>query len=158
VDVDEAQAHIQRAMQMGLVPLIAHTVFDAYLLGIPYRRMLTICFCCDCCCTVRKGMRLAPSSLWDIVHPLPGLIVQVNEGCVGCGSCQVVCPIGAISIHEGRACIAEWCKGCGRCALECAVGAIELKLADDAEALSRLLQHIQGQTEIGGNGHRSRFN
>ncbi len=46
--VEEASQHIQRGLQAGLYPLIAHTVIDAITLGIPYKRMLTVCFCCEC--------------------------------------------------------------------------------------------------------------
>ena len=51
--VEEALDHMQTALSKRVTPLIAHTQFDSYVLGIPYRRMLTICFCCDCCCAVR---------------------------------------------------------------------------------------------------------
>ncbi len=61
VGLDEARAHIGRAIQIGLVPLIVHTAFDAYMLGIPFNQMLAICFCCDCCCTVRSSLRLGPN-------------------------------------------------------------------------------------------------
>ena len=69
---ETALAHIQKAVQLGLVPLIVHTAFDAYMLGIPYHQMLAICFCCDCCCTVRSGLRLGPPAFWDAVETLAG--------------------------------------------------------------------------------------
>jgi hypothetical protein len=83
VGVDEALAHIRRAMGIGLVPLVVHAAFDAWVLDIPYGRTLAICFCCDCCCTVRQGLRLGPPTFWDTVVRLPGLTVAV--GCATCG-------------------------------------------------------------------------
>lgn len=49
--------------------------FDAWLLDIPYRRAIAVCFCCDCCCSVRQGLRLGPAAFWETVVRLPGLSV-----------------------------------------------------------------------------------
>jgi ferredoxin len=47
--------------------------------------------------------------------------------CVGCGVCESVCPVEAISI-EGEARIhIERCIGCGRCVRECPQGALSLE-------------------------------
>jgi UDP-glucose 4-epimerase len=150
VDVDEAIAHVQEAMDLGLVPLIVHTTFDALTLGIPYRRMLGICFCCDCCCTVRQGLRLGPPAFWDIVIRLPGLHVEVDEACVGCGACVEACYVGAISLAHGRARVdAELCKGCGRCLPVCPASAITLQLDKDVDTMKQLAHRIAQRTDIG---------
>jgi ferredoxin len=50
-----------------------------------------------------------------------------TELCVGCGTCESVCPVEAISI-EGQARIhIERCIGCGRCVQECPEGALSLQ-------------------------------
>lgn len=147
--VDEALAHARQAMDAGLVPLIVHASFDAWLLGIPYRRMLAVCFCCDCCCTVRQGLRLGPAAFWETVVRLPGLAVNVGPECTGCGACVAVCHVGALSLAEGMARVDEGCKGCGRCAAACPAGAITLRLAEDVDVLDRLLERIEQRTEIG---------
>jgi len=150
VDQDEALAHVRRAMSVGLVPLIVHTTFDAIALGIPYRRMLGICFCCDCCCTVRQGLRLGPPAFWDIVVRLPGLAVEVNGACSGCGLCAESCYVDAISLSEGRASIdAELCKGCGRCLMACPTGAIRLRMDEEIDSLGQLVGRITQRTDIG---------
>lgn len=150
VSADEAMAHVRRAMALGLTPLIVHTVFDAWVLGIPYRRMLGICFCCDCCCIVRQGLRLGPQAFWDIVVRLPGLAVEVGPECTGCGTCLDACYVQAIVIEDGRACISdEQCKGCGRCVAICPAGAITLRMAGDVDVLGRLLARIERRTDIG---------
>jgi UDP-glucose 4-epimerase len=148
--VEEALAHMERAMAAGLMPTILHAAFDAYLFSIPYRRMLTVCYCCDCCCTIRYGLRAGTQAFRDAVVRLPGLTVQVQEGCTGCGACLLACNAGAIALHEGRARVDEArCKGCGRCAEACPVGAIEVRVADEAEMLGGLYARIAGRTEIG---------
>ena len=147
--VDEALAHMQRAMEIGLVPLIVHAAFDALTLGIPYGRMLAVCFCCDCCCAVYQGLRLGPPAFWDTVVRLPGLTVSVGLDCVGCGTCVDVCPVRAISLNNGSARIGEQCKGCGRCVDVCPTGAITLRVADGVDVLGDLLVRIEQQTDIG---------
>ncbi len=154
--VEEALAHMERAMSAGLMPTILHAAFDAYLLNIPYRRMLTVCFCCECCCTVRYELRTGPQAFRDAVVRLPGLTVRVGEGCTGCGACLTVCDAGAIALQEGGASADKgaWideaqCKGCGRCATTCPAGAIEVRVANEAEVLGGLYARIAGRTEIG---------
>jgi ferredoxin len=149
VDAAEALAHVQRAMEIGLVPLVIHAAFDAWVLGIPYDRTLAICFCCDCCCTVRQGLRLGPPAFWDTVVRLPGLTVAVGPECVGCGACVDACHVRAISLDDGQAHIGDHCKGCGRCAAVCPIGAITLHLAEDVDVLDHLLTRIEQRTNVG---------
>ena len=149
VDAAEALAHVQRAMEIGLVPLVVHAAFDAWVLGIPYDRTLAICFCCDCCCTVRQGLRLGPPAFWDTVVRLPGLVVAVGPECVGCGACVDACHVRAISLDDGQAHIGDHCKGCGRCAAMCPIGAITLHLAEDVDVLGHLLTQVEQRTNVG---------
>jgi len=148
IGVEEALAHARQAIQAGLVPLIVHAAFDAFLLGIPFHRMLAICFCCDCCCTVRQCLRLGPPLFWEAVIRLPGLTVTAGPGCSGCGECLELCHVRAISLDDGHAVIGQHCKGCGRCAAACPVGAIRMQLADGADVLGRLLALVDERTEI----------
>jgi ferredoxin len=150
VDTEEALAHVQRAMNLGLVPLIVHSTFDAWSLGIPYRRMLGICFCCDCCCAVRQGLRLGPPVFRETVSRLPGLTLQVGEACTSCGACADVCYVHAVAIDNGRASIdLDLCKGCGRCVAVCPNGAITFRMDDSVDTLGQILARIELRTEIG---------
>lgn len=48
-----------------------------------------------------------------------------KEICIGCGTCEAECPVGAISVDEdGKYCIdPEKCVECGACAGVCPVDA-----------------------------------
>jgi UDP-glucose 4-epimerase len=145
---EQALQHAQRAIDQGLVPLIVHSSFDAWLLGIPYRRVLSICFCCDCCCSVRQGLRLGPPAFWRTVQRLPGLTVTVGPACTGCGLCLGECYVDAISLTPDRAHIGDACKGCGRCAAVCPEGAITLHAAPENQILSELLATLAPRTDF----------
>lgn len=149
LDAAAALAHARQAMALGLVPLVVHAAYDAELLGIDYARMLAVCFCCNCCCTVRHGLRRGPREFWDSVLRLPGLRVEVGSECTGCGECLDLCYVGAIRLADGRAAIAETCKGCGRCAAACSAAAIQLRLDEDGQVLERLLALVEERTTIG---------
>ncbi len=57
--------------------------------------------------------------------------------CVGCGACQVTCPVDAIVEKGERFVITQECIECGACFGVCAVGAIEEpeERSDDASTL-----------------------
>lgn len=149
VSVDEAMAHLDQAIRAGLTPLVVHSWFDAYILGIAYCQMLGVCFCCDRCCVIRQGLRTGPPAFWDTVVRLPGLTVTVGPDCVGCGKCIEMCYVQAISLSDGKARIGPTCKGCGRCAAACPRGAITLRLDDQVDVLGRLVAGIEQRTRIG---------
>jgi ferredoxin len=49
----------------------------------------------------------------------------INEECISCGSCEAVCPEGAISEGEGKYVIdSSLCTDCGSCVEVCPVEAI----------------------------------
>ena len=148
VTTDQALQHARQAIDRGLVPLIVHSSFDAWLLGIPYRRTLAICFCCDCCCSVRQGLRLGPPAFWDTVHRLPGLSLSVGPECTGCGLCLGECYVDAISLTPDRVRISDECKGCGRCVALCPEGAITLHAGPEEEMLARLLGQLDRRTDF----------
>jgi len=138
VSAEEARAHLARALDLGLLPLVAHQAFDALVLGVPYRQTLALCFCCSCCCAVFQSLRLGPQRFWEAVTRLPGLSLQVTEACRGCGACVRACPVGAITLVDGRAVIAESCKGCGQCLAHCPFHAITLHLEGEDEIRAHL--------------------
>jgi ferredoxin len=149
VSVAEALGHAQNAVSSGLVPLIVHAESDAQLFGIEYRRMLAICFCCDCCCDIRMGLRLGPEVFWDNVHRLPGLRVEVSDDCTLCGDCVGVCfRADVITMGQNKVQISEKCVGCGQCAEACPAGAISFQMEEGSDLVGHLLHQIADRTEI----------
>jgi UDP-glucose 4-epimerase len=149
-DAQGALAHVRQGLELGLVPMIVHASFDAEMLSLPYNKMLAVCFCCDCCCTVRHHLRLGPSTFDETVHRLPGLTVMISEDCEGCGDCQGKCPVGAIAFQDGRSVIDQVrCKGCGVCAEVCPVGAVQLMMDESVDVMGRLVERIRQRTDIG---------
>ena len=52
-------------------------------------------------------------------------MVVNKDVCVGCGTCVDICPVGAISMVDGKAQIdATLCTGCGVCTQLCKFGAL----------------------------------
>ena len=147
-DADEAKEHIERGMQAGLYPLIAHTVVDAFTLGIPYKRMLTVCFCCECCCLVQRGLRKGPASIMNVVQPLPGLKVTISDACASCGDCVDTCPVGAISLNHHGAEINGECKGCGICLNACPNSAILMEMDGKTDLLAAFAVRMKGYADI----------
>jgi len=55
------------------------------------------------------------------------MTAKVNEEkCVGRGSCESTCPVGAIKVEDGKAKISSDCTECGVCVGECPVEAISI--------------------------------
>ncbi len=63
--------------------------------------------------------------------------VHVEERCIHCLRCWILCPDSAIKVEDGKMVgfDLEHCKGCGICAAECPpkCNAIEMKLDSESE-------------------------
>ncbi len=143
VGVEEAKEHARRAVEAGLVPVVGKVRADNYIFDVKDRsRMLTTCFCCECCC-VTRFTRYVPLKSLDPLQPrLEGVTLTVTESCNGCCKCVKHCYIQAIEVIDGRAVIGEYCRGCGRCASVCPEGAIEISI-DDPDFLDKAYERIR---------------
>ena len=58
----------------------------------------------------------------------PRHAVVDKKACVACGSCEEVCPKGAITVFQGifAQVQEERCVGCGKCAHECPASLIRV--------------------------------
>ncbi len=146
--VDEAKAHVRKALAAGLVPIVGEARADHDLLRIPFEgTLLTTCFCCECCCLSRAFRHGPVETVNGIMHPVEGLSVEVTEECVGCGTCVKSCFIEAIQVRAGRAVIDDYCRVCGRCAGACPHNAIKLKL-DNPHAVDDVVNRILGKVDL----------
>jgi len=143
ISYDEAIAHAEKAIALGLVPSV---VYDKTMV-----KLLAVCFCCDCCCDIRLGLRLGPKAFWERVTPPPGVTPLVDEKCTLCGECvqEGLCVVKAISLGDLRAEIdVGSCVACGRCAAVCPERAIHFQIDPEIDVVEMLLSSIGERTDI----------
>jgi ferredoxin len=131
VSVDEALAHLDRALADGLMPLVGRAPIDNMIWGVKNRgKLLTVCFCCRCCCTILGAGRYLPQIIHSSIVAAEGVSVMTDPGrCTGCGACVRECFMGALSPAGGKVVRdATRCKACGRCAAVCPEGAITVTI------------------------------
>ncbi len=139
---EEALEHMQTAIAEGLVPVVGKVRYDNWLLGVKNKKqLLSVCFCCECCCIYRYTRHVPPPLRTERLHRLEGLRLEVSETCDGCGVCAAKCFVEAITIDNGLAVMGDGCVGCGRCASVCPINAITISLENPSfieEARSRI--------------------
>lgn len=149
VSPEEAVSHAASSIDMGLVPLVVHEATDAWIWGIDYRRMMNVCFCCDCCCDVRISVRRHKQGFFENIHRLPGLSVAVTGQCDACGICREVCMADAVTISGEIAHIGKDCKGCGRCVAMCPRDAITMSFDAGVDTVAATLKKYEDRTDVG---------
>jgi ferredoxin len=140
VSAEEAIQHLDRTLADGLIPMVGRVKLDNLIWGVKDRgRLLTICHCCRCCCTILNSGKYLPDQAAASIKRLAGFTMQVDaERCVACGTCAATCFMGAIAV-DGHARIDESkCKGCGQCATACPHGAITPRVADVEAAIAEI--------------------
>ncbi len=131
VGIEEAKAHARKAVEAGLVPIIGKARADNHIFRVKDRgRLLTVCFCCECCCVTRFTNYMPLEYLEPTFTKLDGIAIEVTDECTGCGKCVERCYMNAISVVDGRARIEKECRACGRCAFTCPSKAIKLTITD----------------------------
>jgi len=60
----------------------------------------------------------------------PRHAVVDKNSCVACGTCEDICPKGAIKVYRGQFAQVEeeLCVGCGKCARECPASIIRVEV------------------------------
>ncbi len=144
VNKKEAREHLQKAIKAGLPPFVGKARIDNFIFGVPDNsRLLTVCFCCDCCCITDLLKHVPPEERKEIIHPLEGLKVYVDEDeCMECEECADHCVLDAITFDSGVAVITDECRGCGRCVPACSQNAIKISL-DNPEFVEQAVQNIR---------------
>jgi len=144
VTKQEAHDHLKKALDSGLPPFIGKARIDDFIFGVKNTgQLLTVCFCCDCCCLTR-WFKYAPSATRNAsMHRLEGLDIRVDsEKCVGCKKCMEKCFLDLITEKDGKAYIPIDCRGCGRCISACSKNAIEISL-NNPEFINNTIKRIE---------------
>ncbi len=150
LEVEEAIAHVERAARMGLVPTIIWDD-DVEIFGAARNRGITICFCCDCCCDIRLGLKLGGEGFRKKVSRMEGVDVKVGPECNQCGVCADpgVCPSDAVRLGKVLAEIdLGLCVGCGRCIPVCPSHAISFSIDESVDVAGRLIEQVKEVTDI----------
>lgn len=149
--VEEAMAHLHKALAAGLVPFIGHVSADNTIWNVSKDRpFTTVCFCCPCCCTNFDYYRHLPPEAQACIHRLHGVTVGVDcDRCIGCGKCAAICWTGAAVLSGGKSRIdTERCKTCGVCAQACPQQAICVSVENIENTVNDLLGRIN--RDVGG--------
>jgi UDP-glucose 4-epimerase len=133
------------------MPTILHMPSEAEIFEVDKTQMLSICFCCECCCDVRLLLREGPDRYWDLYNQrMPGLEVVISENCTGYGECVEACYGGerVITINEQQALIHERCIGCGKCVTACPEGVISMVFVPEVHFMRALREKISERVWI----------
>lgn len=83
------------------------------------------------------------------------ILLLAEEQCIGCGSCELVCPHRIFRVHNGKAQITDRnaCMECGACAKNCPVDAIYVNPDDGcgcaAYIINSWIRKIRGKNPSG---------
>jgi len=152
VRVGEAQAHVKKAAEAGLVANIAHVWIDPVGFGVMnFGQMVFICFCGHDACLYTDYLKQRCPNLEKAYVRLPGLHTEIDlEKCDGCALCAEQCFVAAITMESDKAVITEACKACGRCISQCPRGAIRLHMDGEEKVFQQLLERVSAVADITG--------
>ncbi len=149
VSVEEAEAHVERCIESGLIPQIGRVDADPFMLGVKnWDRFLTLCFCCTCCCVAMRQWQTWSPKVQDCMHRLDGLSIEISDECNGCGKCVNACFTSAISVKGESAYISDDCRGCGICATVCPNEAITLTVSDGDKLLDNSFKRLRSYADV----------
>jgi UDP-glucose 4-epimerase len=137
---EEALERVKQAIEGGLIPLLGSIN--------PTGHMMSMCFCCSCCCVNGKAITHGPSTQ-RIYRRIEGLKVEVDpDVCVGCGDCLEVCVFRGMEMIDDKATVNQKrCLGCGRCEMICPEGAITIEF-DDSIRVNDLIDKLETYVDV----------
>jgi len=110
-----------------------------------------LCFCCTCCCVLKKPHFFIPNETVDGKEPfidIRGFRAKIDlKKCIGCGNCVDHCPLLRIKIIDTitkngevlKKATNKNCIGCGNCVAYCPNNAIEIIPTESFDRLEDLL-------------------
>jgi UDP-glucose 4-epimerase len=151
LSVEEALEHADHALEIGLVPTIIWERENQTVFGAEMNKGLAICYCCDCCCDYRLGLRVGNKAFKKKVFRPEGISLVVSDDCVLCGDCAEpdVCSVYAISLGVKKSIIdLDKCVGCSHCVMVCPENAISFVLDPEVDVVGRLLKKVEEYTKV----------
>ncbi len=119
ISAEEAKRILRECEQAGLVHKFFHEKND------PMRDEFAICNCCKCCCGTFDLYYRGAAPMQTYASHLAAVDAAL---CNGCGTCEEMCPMEAVTVVEDVARVdAGKCIGCGVCAHHCPGEAITLE-------------------------------
>ena len=117
----EALAILDKGIEAGLVLQPSNS-----------QKPFVICMCCGCCCLVLKNLnrldepaKVACTNFYAVVS---------EDDCTGCGNCEDICQMGAITVEDELAVVSlARCIGCGLCVATCEFNATTLVEKKESE-------------------------
>lgn len=149
--VEEAIVHVEKAVDLGLAPTIIWEQENQTIFGLPRDKGLAICFCCNCCCDYRLGLRVGTNAFRQKVFRPEGVSLVVSDACVLCGSCAdpAVCSVSAVTLGAKKSEInLDLCVGCGACVKVCPEKAISFYLDPEVDVVGKLLAKVGKYTSV----------
>ena len=149
VSTEEAQKHVDKAADAGLVANVAYVWIDGAMFGYKLPQATFICFCGDQHCLYRTYMKNRGPSLDGAFQRLPGISVSVDKSkCKGCNVCVEQCFLGNISLVKGKSEIGPKCVGCGRCVDRCPNKAITMSIENEDVLYTQLVNWIRDHSQV----------
>ena len=152
VSKKEAIEHLHKTVHHGLVPMVGRVKIDNYIWGVrDTGKLVTLCFCCQCCCTILTSLKYLPKDALGSVVTLEGVQVKTAlDLCDGCGICADGCPAGALQINNLKVeRDVQKCKTCGRCVAVCPQNAVSVEVEDIDAAVEALTERIKPVADLG---------
>lgn len=121
--VEECLAHVDRAVEEGLMIGTYWVEIEQYCWGFRDEDMpdfIAFCFCCPCCCHALMFQNMSKGDLKHVVHQSSGWQCEcIDHKCIACGNCIKHCPRGNLKMVKGRIEVHGSCAGCGHCLRYC---------------------------------------
>ena len=133
IEADDALKILEAATREGLVHVCDN------MNGV----LTTICNCCSCCCAFLTTMKMGHDSL-----SRSNYIASVDQaGCVGCGSCEDRCPVGAVIVGGEDVAVVDpdACIGCGVCTPWCGTETMALVPRDELVPPPEVVEFVQAR-------------
>lgn len=100
------------------------------------------CNCCGHYCWnvgIIRRRKIPRDALMDVYF----IRKTETEACIGCGACEAICPVDAVSVVDDKVRIdPDWCIGCGVCAVSCPAGAISIVRREDKGSAPKNFAHL----------------